>query len=166
MFVRDVVSLKRVICILETFHSYSGLKINYDKSELLALGSFRDNPPNITDTHLTYTTNPVRLLGVFFDSNLQNIFELNFASKLKQLKEILRIWSIRDLTPIGKITIVESLALSQLIFLFSVLPNPPDHFIKEVNNIVMLITIIVYYIISDSSSLLNACTFVVLKLSF
>jgi len=103
---------------------------------LLALGSFRNNPPNINGTDLNYTIDPVRLLGVFSDLNPHNIFDLNFAPKLNKLKEILRIWSIRDLTPIGKITILKSLALSQLIYLFSVLPNPPDHFIKEVNSLI------------------------------
>ena len=33
---------------------------------------------------------------------------------------------MRDLTPFGKITIVKSLGLSQLIYLFSVLPKPPE----------------------------------------
>jgi len=136
IYVQDIESLERVIGILNRFHSLSGLKINFDKSELLALGSLRDDLPNIDHIDLKFTTHPVRLLGVYFHANLDNMFDLNFAPKLKKLKEILRIWSTRDLTPIGKITIVKSLALSQLIFLFSVLTNPPDQFIKEVNSVI------------------------------
>ena len=43
---------------------------------------------------------------------------------------------MRKLTPIGKSVILKSLGLSQLIFLLSVLPSPPDYFIKEIEQIV------------------------------
>ncbi|KAJ8035115.1 hypothetical protein HOLleu_22234 [Holothuria leucospilota] len=52
--------------------------------------------------------------------------------KLSRLKNILNAWSIRDLTPIGKNVIVKSFALSQLVFLFQVLPDPPDYFIHDI----------------------------------
>lgn len=42
------------------------------------------------------------------------------------------MWSSRDLTLYGKINIVKSLALSKLIFVPAILPNPND-FIKNVN---------------------------------
>ena len=136
IYLKDFGSLHRVVHILETFQIYSGLKINLDKSELLPLGLFKDNHPDLNNDDLHFTANPVRLLGVVFSSDLSNIFELNFVPKLKKLKEILRIWSMRDLSPIGKITIVKSLGLSQLIFLFSVLPKPPDNFLKEIDSII------------------------------
>ena len=43
---------------------------------------------------------------------------------------------MRDLSPIGKITIVTSLGISQLVFLLSVLPKPPDKFLKDLNSII------------------------------
>ena len=75
-------------------------------------------------------------MGVSINNNLQDIFELNYVPKLEKLKEILRIWSMRDLSPIGKITIVKSLGISQLVFLLSVLPKPPDKFLKDLNSII------------------------------
>lgn len=36
------------------------------------------------------------------------------------------------MTPIGKNVIVKSFALSQLVFLFQVLPDPPDYFIQDI----------------------------------
>ena len=44
----------------------------------------------------------------------------------------MNVWSQRDLTPIGKIAIVKSLALSQLTYMFSILPNPSQEFMKKV----------------------------------
>ena len=95
---------------------YSGLKINFDKSELIPLGVFHNNPPDISETNLEYCYYPVWLLGIIFSSNREDIFNLNYAPKLTKLKENLRIWSLRDLSPIGKITIIKSLGSSQLVF--------------------------------------------------
>ena len=41
-------SLSKSIQILQSFHLLSGLGINLEKSELLALGYFRKNPPDIS----------------------------------------------------------------------------------------------------------------------
>ena len=75
------------------------------------------------------------MLGVTFHVNLKNLSDLNFVPKLEKLKSTLRIWSMRDMTPIGKITIVKTLGLPQLIYLFSVLPKPNDDFLKELDTV-------------------------------
>ena len=135
LYLQDVKSLRKSIQILQSFHLFSGLGINLEKSELLALGYFRKNPPDITNTDLKFCDGQVKLLGVTFDANLKNLSDLNFVPKLEKLKSILRIWSMRDMTPIGKITIVKTLGLSQLIYLFSVLPKPKDDFLKELDTV-------------------------------
>ena len=38
--------------------------------------------------------------------------------------------------PCGKIAVIKSLGLSQLIVLLSVLPDPPSHFIKELDSVI------------------------------
>ena len=72
------------------------------------------------------------MLGIIFTHNRDELFHLNYLPKLSRLKSTLHLWSMRDLTPIGRNVIVKTSALSQLVFLFLVLPNPPDSFIKEV----------------------------------
>lgn len=47
------------------------------------------------------------------------------------------MWSSRDLKPICKNIIVKSYDISQLVFQFLVLPNPPPHFIKELNGTIL-----------------------------
>ena len=61
-----------------------------------------------------------------------DFFDLNYTPKLSRLKSQLQVWYQRDLTPFGKITLVKTFALSQLVFLLSVLPNPPLSFLKVV----------------------------------
>ena len=76
----------------------------------------------------------MKLLGVTVNTNLHDIMELNYVPKLDTLKMILRICSLRDMTPIGNISIVTSLALSQLIYpFFSVLRKPDEAFMKDLD---------------------------------
>ena len=102
---------------------------------MLILGYYKAHPPDIASSGLTFNTDVTTFLGVQFSMHLKDTFELNFPSKLQKIKNILRTWSMRDLTPIGKIAVVKSLAISQLIYLLSVLPKPPDSFLKEVESV-------------------------------
>ena len=76
LYLKDKHSLIKAIDVLHNFQTYSGLKVNLDKSDILPLGKYRKNPPDISDIDIGYTTNTVRLLGVSFNNNLQDIFEL------------------------------------------------------------------------------------------
>ena len=131
IYLKSERDLRRIIQILDSFKILSGLTMNRDKSELIALGYYKAHPPDVSFSGLMYSTGPVKLLGVVLVNNFSELIRLNYLPKLEKLKNILHIWSGRDISPLGKIVVVKSLALSQLTFLFSVLPNPPDDFIKE-----------------------------------
>lgn len=123
--------------ILDNFCNASGLKINFDKSEVMKLGPLRyDASIKAVGRGLSWTNGPVKLLGILITYNEIDLFHLNFSPQLEKIRTLLQVWSRRDLTPIGKITIIKSLALSQLTFLLTVLPNPPSEFIKEVNSVI------------------------------
>ena len=46
------------------------------------------------------------------------------------------MWLKRDLSLIGRNIILKSLAISKLVFLFSVLPNPQDYFFSRLKKII------------------------------
>ena len=43
------------------------------------------------------------------------------------------MWTKRQLTPLGKITILKTLAISKITHLFITLPDPPDTFMHDLN---------------------------------
>ena len=130
-------SFKEVLLVLEDFRLASGLNVNYDKCSIFPLGpSVNAKPRFMDDSPIIWTLGPVTLLGVSFSNNRDDLFTLNFPPKLSRLKKLLHLWSTRDLTPVGKNIIVKSFAISQLVFLFLVLPNPPTHFVKELNTLI------------------------------
>lgn len=53
---------------------------------------------------------------------------------------MLNLWSQRDLSSIGKVTLVKSFGLSQLVYHFQILPNPPQNFVKELESYIFNFT--------------------------
>lgn len=130
-------SLKETISTFSTFEKSSGLKVNVEKSSLFPLGRQTQRDPWFRNIFgLNWSNGPVALLGVSFTNNRSDLFSLNFPPKLSRLKRLLGVWSQRDLTPMGKVTIVKALGLSQLVYLFQILPNPPQEFITELDAII------------------------------
>ena len=82
---------------------------------------------------LQWGVNRFKLLGIIFDTDLSKMLALNFSDKLANIKTKINYWNRRNVTPLGKITIIKSLLLSSLNHLFISLPNPDDKIIKEIN---------------------------------
>lgn len=63
------------------------------------------------------------------------MIRLNYDKKILEIESLLKQWSKRNLTPIGRITVVKTLALPKLIHLFSSLPNPDSRFIQKLDTL-------------------------------
>ena len=75
-----------------------------------------------------------RSLGVVFAYEKLVSDKINFDERLVKLVKVLNIWSGRQLTILGRIAIVKTLALSKIVYNCSVLEVPLD-FAKKVNSI-------------------------------
>jgi len=57
-------------------------------------------------------------MGVWFSTLKENAFYINFSKKINRIKKILNSWLARRLTLLGKTTIIKSVAVSQLLYMF------------------------------------------------
>ena len=73
-------------------------------------------------------------LGVAFAYDSTTSYKINFEEKLLTLKNALNLWTTRNLTLIGRICIVKTLAISKLVYNTSVFTMPPN-FTDKVNDI-------------------------------
>ena len=109
----------------------SGCKINMSKSEAIHIGSSKDSDfKPFSNEGLVWKENTFRTLVVNFSLNVKALYELNFIPKLTNIEQILACWHSRNLSLIGKITVIKTLLLPQLFYLFSVLciPTPKAFF--------------------------------------
>jgi len=121
-------SLTEVFDTIKRFSQISGLSLNKDKTEILNINN-RVNKNNI------WLKDNVKLLGITLNRNVAKMIDINMSPKLKEIEDCLQIWKMRDLSIIGKINIIKSLASSKLVHAMSVLPSPPEVFFKELERI-------------------------------
>ena len=77
-----------------------------------------------------------KLLGIKYNFNKTDIYEDNFTEKLNKVKKLLQNWSFRNLSIIGKVTVVKTLALPILVQFFTVLSDSPNEFFKGLDKII------------------------------
>jgi len=121
-------SLNEAFSMIEKFSKISGLVLNKDKTEIL-------NINNQDDKNNRWLREEVRLLGIILNKDVSKMIYANFKSKIKEIEDCIKIWKMRDLSIIGKINIIKSLASSKLIHAMSVLPSPPNSFFKELETV-------------------------------
>jgi len=105
------------------FSSFSGIKLNVPKTEIMILGK-RDNETDIETfeiktkdkTHKIVEQNNVKICGICFSNDKSIAYKENIETKITKLERKLDIWRSRNLTLSGKILIVKTFGLSQLIY--------------------------------------------------
>jgi len=121
--------------LLDAFASILGLKVNYEKTEALWIGASKSsNITFLSSKPITLTNERVSALEVWFSTLEDGSLNSNFIEKIEKIRSILYNWSARTLTLLGKITILKALAVSQIVYILSSIPTPPD-VLKTVNSI-------------------------------
>ena len=137
LILHDHNSVKTSLNLLNKFTNCSGLKINIEKTKAKYIGSLIscDYYPH----GLSWIKKPLETLGIFITDNADTNYILNFQQKIMNLKTLLNLWKQRKLSIKGKITIINNLALSPIIYVSSVIDTPP-RVINEVNNLIQNFT--------------------------
>ena len=103
-------SSNSLIELLNTFVEYSnicGLKINFDKTEVMRIGSIKHSSCIIeTQPMLKWTKDQVKILGINLTTELPEVVQANIYPALEKIQNIIKIWSMGKLTLFGKITVI------------------------------------------------------------
>ena len=130
-------SFREAIHVLDLFAAFSGLKINNDKTQIIWIGNRRRCGVRfMRDRNFIWDPGSFKILGIIFSINLDEMIALNFKDKLNEVTRDIARWRKRNLTPFGKITVIKTLVLSKLTYLFTNLPDPPADFLKELDNLI------------------------------
>ena len=127
-------SFNTAIKELDYFAKISGLRINFQKTQVIWIGSKRYSNDRLGDKYgVQWGKTRFCYLGIEFDVDLTEIVRLNYDKKLVKLKVIIKSWSRRNISPIGRCVVLKSLAITQFNHLFLSIPDPSDHILKEIN---------------------------------
>ena len=130
--------------VQEVFNEYqkltnvSGLVLNAEKTEILRFKRFnrreRDYRFRYNNTDFVITSSDsIKINGIIFQQDTTKREDLNVEKVETAMAAHLRQWSRRHLTLLGKILILKTFAISQVIYLMQTL-TLSDNSIKRINN--------------------------------
>ena len=133
----DPVSLERCLQIFDKFGDCAGLRANLDKTQAVWFGSGHGcGIEYLLHRSLLWNhSGKFKVLGIEFDLGCPNKVINNFHTKFKKVKSVLNSWIHRELSYVGKITVIKTLALPILTQVLSALPNPPKETLIDIQNI-------------------------------
>ena len=112
-------NIRNCMRTLKEFELISGLKVNNEKTKVVKIGGgggggggVRDNRINLcTDLNLMWT-DKFTSLGITYNvKQMEQITEQNIEVKEKEIGKLINAWSGRNITPLGKITLIKSLLI-------------------------------------------------------
>ena len=110
----DIPSAENALQILVDFGKISGLTLNKEKTKATWLGRSAKNKDK--PLGFKWVSCPTRFIGVHLSYDKKGNDYQNFDLKIGKLQTNLDTWKTRDLTLFGRVLIVKSLGISQLIY--------------------------------------------------
>ena len=108
--------------------------MNVDKTKAKVLGP--ETMPHDNLFGLDWTEEAIHTLGVSLSGDGNDHYILNYKKRLKNMKKVLSSWKCRRLSLKGKVTVINTLAVSPILYLASVI-HVPAQVIQEVNKIIV-----------------------------
>lgn len=133
----EISSFQELLFEYSEFEDFTGLAINYDKTEILRIGSLRGSDAQFYSTlPLKWSDGPIKILGISVHPSYEEMLDLNYKEINSKIEMLLKTWALRDLTPVGKIQVVNSLCNSQFVYKLQCLPSPPGQLLANYKQIV------------------------------
>ena len=112
-------SIQQVFCEYERLTRRSGLELNADKTEILNLNSKEKDMISLNYNGKSFaisTVEKIKICGLYFCTNHDEEYQLNVLEKIQKLTYKIKLWTQRHLTMEGKVLIVKTFGLSQIIY--------------------------------------------------
>ena len=122
---------------IEEFEILSGLKVNYDKSTVYRMGSAnKANARQYVLNKVKWSDKPPNILGVYISPKWQDSLNAKLEGTLENIQNMMEIWSKRNLSLLGKIVNVNTLAYPTLLYKLTNIPSLEKAYIKKYNRII------------------------------
>jgi hypothetical protein len=128
-FVSNIKSVKNVLNTFDDFYKCAGLKLNKEKTSIIGIGS-QKGKKYIDEIKLDWSQTKVSTLGVVITDNDIDNYLYNFKPKIEKLEKLLNLWKLRDLSLIGKATIVNNLALAPFLYMGNIIHIPHNVYVE------------------------------------
>ena len=129
LFLKDAHFVENAMDILQEFKIISGLALNKTKTKATWLGCDRECQD--TPGGILWQTDGIKILGVIFRNKGTAADNLeNWENIIQAMEKSLNSWNRRNISILGRLTLVKSLRLSKIVHLLLVL-IPPENVQKK-----------------------------------
>ena len=133
-------SIQSIFTEYETFSRSSGLFLNADKTEVLCFNGARLSNHQFEITYLgaryrLQGLERIKINGIIFQQDPAQRETRNVEKAVDSMDRHLAIWSTRHLTLLGKVLIIKTFAISQIIYLMQSI-SLSDESLKRINKVV------------------------------
>ena len=126
-------NFKQVCDTLSAFCENTGFKINYNKTTLYRVGTQNHAIANQYTKNMKVVSDQTNVLGVWVTTNKEKLCILNYEPVIVQCKALFKSWATRQVSLLGKITIINSLIASLFVYKMMVLPEMPTYMVSQLN---------------------------------
>ena len=131
----DEKSINEILRTLNFFQSRSGFTVSYDKTQIYRIGSLKKLDAKFyTSPEVRWTNQPINVLEVIISH--EDIMSKNYDTVLNKVSAVLKIWSKRSLSLMGKVPIVNSLTASLFVYKMMVLPLLTPQIVQRYEGII------------------------------
>ena len=120
VFLTGLSSLENLYLTLVEYYQATGQRVNPDKTQGLWLGSNRFRKDKPYNFH--WSSHHVKILGLHLGTQLS--INRNFQEMTTKMTKTLHRWSTRDLSLRGRVTVVNQLVASKMIYTAQIFPIP------------------------------------------
>ena len=125
-------SYNQILETLERYRLQVGFTPNYDKTSVYRIGSITNSDAKLfSQNQVNWTNEPITVLGITVSTNEAELEQLNYTPVLRKVESILKQWSSRSMSIIGKINIINTLVASLFYYKMTVLPAILDELVKK-----------------------------------
>lgn len=107
-------SLQNALQLIERFGTFSGLKINWEKSQILPIDSFP--PPKSQIEIPLQRVNTIKYLGIYISRNPADYISLNIEPLFTLVRVKIRIWARLPLGIWGRINLIKMVLLPKILY--------------------------------------------------
>ena len=135
-FLMDDESIKNFFKVIEKFELASGSKVNISKTVCLMPNkkAREKTESNLSSLKLKIKAGPEKVLGVLLGKCPNNSKDF-WDQKIDKMNSKLKVWRMRNLSYEGKVLLIRSLALSQVMYAIEMKTIDESH-IKRINDII------------------------------
>ena len=122
-------SLKKALEVINDYSIVSGMRLNMSKTECILTGPLKNRYKKLHNVNVNITC--IKVLGVYIGHNKEMCLRNNWTKITSDVEKLFESWKTRNLTIFGKVCIINSLVISKIIYIASILNLPDPTIIKD-----------------------------------